>query len=180
MNSPPPDTSHVDPTTTPIQWLQRCALPSTFPGFFLFINTSAGLRSTSRLLEYTRHISRRRDVAQSWMLHPRRYCKLYMAGDSTERSALVESKAAGTFQDNAYRNPTTEDTSSERTRTKYTESTERLDERSPLLSAQDLEDNVASLHGDLSSSHILELHDGETQKSKSTWYLFILTLSIGG
>ncbi|KAL8932459.1 MAG: hypothetical protein Q9211_006302 [Gyalolechia sp. 1 TL-2023] len=55
-----------------------------------------------------------------------------------------------------------------------------LNENSPLLLPQRLEGDNSSVGSD-ASIHELELLDGEErEESKSVWYLFVLTLSIGG
>ena len=51
-----------------------------------------------------------------------------------------------------------------------------MNEHSPLLSAQ--RDDHACLNREL--GRLLELDGGEVEESKSFFYLFILTLSIGG
>ena len=60
-------------------------------------------------------------------------------------------------------------------------SLESLDEHSPLLSAahsfQDDDYVFERIH---TPAHTLDWQDGQAEETKSTWYLFLLTLSIGG
>ena len=100
-----------------------------------------------------------------------------MAWDSIKASASVKSEVAGASEDKV---TSIEGISSESPGQKRGESFERLSEQSPLLFAQDLEDNFTLPNSDLDTGSTLEWHDGEAPESKSTWYLFILTLSIGG
>ncbi|MCJ1482930.1 hypothetical protein MMC06_003096 [Schaereria dolodes] len=56
-----------------------------------------------------------------------------------------------------------------------------LNEQSPLLSPQYLEDDQTLLAGSTGTpANELEWRDGGAEESKSVWYLFLLTLSIGG
>ena len=57
---------------------------------------------------------------------------------------------------------------------------EPLNENSPLLSPQYPEDGDAFLQRPGTPADILDWNDEEAEESKSVWYLFLLTLSIGG
>lgn len=59
-------------------------------------------------------------------------------------------------------------------------SLEVLNEDSPLLSPQRREDDVASIGSGTPVDELEFLDDEEQEESKSVWYLFVLTLSIGG
>lgn len=54
-----------------------------------------------------------------------------------------------------------------------------LNENSPLLSPQRFQNERGSEDHDISTS-LLDWNDGEEEESKSTFYLIILTLGIGG
>lgn len=62
---------------------------------------------------------------------------------------------------------------------KRSEASLDLNERSPLLSPTHIENWRHSEDHDTPSG-LLDYNDGEVEKSKSVFYLFILTLSIGG
>lgn len=64
------------------------------------------------------------------------------------------------------------------TRTKA--SLEILNENSPLLSPQRIDDDGTLLDSDTSVDELDFLDGDEQQESKSVWYLLVLTLSIGG
>lgn len=55
-----------------------------------------------------------------------------------------------------------------------------LNENSPLISPQRIEDDSSPLDSDTSVDELDYLDGEEQEKSKSVWYLFVLTLSIGG
>lgn len=55
-----------------------------------------------------------------------------------------------------------------------------LNEDSPLLLPQRLEDDRGSIDSDTSVDELDFLDGEEKEESKSAWYLFVLTLSIGG
>ena len=95
-----------------------------------------------------------------------------MAGINTEGSTLVKQGVK--------RIPNAGHAIPELLARKHGEPAGQIGEQSPLLSARDLEDNISINSSDLGSTRVLEWHEGESQESKSTWYLFILTLSIGG
>lgn len=59
-------------------------------------------------------------------------------------------------------------------------SLEVLNENSPLLSAQRIEDDTDLVDSDTSVDELDFLDGEEQQESKSVWYLIALTLSIGG
>lgn len=59
-------------------------------------------------------------------------------------------------------------------------SLEILNENSPLLSPQGIEDDSSPLDSDVSVDELDFLDGDEQQESKGVWYLFVLTLSIGG
>ena len=59
-------------------------------------------------------------------------------------------------------------------------SLELLNENSPLLAPQYLEDDDRLLQGSTTPAGRLDWNEGEAEESKSVWYLFLLTLSIGG
>lgn len=59
-------------------------------------------------------------------------------------------------------------------------SLEVLNENSPLLSAQRIEDDNSPLDIDPSVDELEYLDIEEQEESKSVWYLIVLTLSIGG
>ncbi len=60
------------------------------------------------------------------------------------------------------------------------ESEDYLNETSPLLSPKSLENEQLTEGGSRTPSGLLELNEGDEEQSKSVWYLFLLTLSIGG
>lgn len=57
---------------------------------------------------------------------------------------------------------------------------EELNETSPLVSPQHPRDDESLLRREFVPLDALNWQDGEVEPSKSTWYLFILALSIGG
>ncbi|MCJ1339359.1 hypothetical protein MMC09_004648 [Bachmanniomyces sp. S44760] len=59
-------------------------------------------------------------------------------------------------------------------------SLELLNEQSPLLSPQYALDEHDPLRRESTPADTLDYNDGPDEKSKSVWYLFLLTLSIGG
>ena len=59
-------------------------------------------------------------------------------------------------------------------------SLELLNENSPLLAPQYLDDDDSPLQRSSTPAGRLDWNDGEAEESKSVWYLFLLTLSIGG
>ncbi|KAL8716037.1 MAG: hypothetical protein Q9225_006277 [Loekoesia sp. 1 TL-2023] len=59
-------------------------------------------------------------------------------------------------------------------------SLEALNENSPLLLPQRVDDDIGSTDSDTSVDELDFLDGEEQEESKSVWYLFVLTLSIGG
>lgn len=59
-------------------------------------------------------------------------------------------------------------------------SLELLNENSPLLSPQRREDDDDTISSGTSVDELDYLEGEEQEESKSVWYLFVLTLSIGG
>lgn len=60
------------------------------------------------------------------------------------------------------------------------ESEDFLNETSPLLSPEQAEDRQFRRGEIRTPSGQLECNEGDEEQSKSVWYLFLLTLSIGG
>ena len=60
------------------------------------------------------------------------------------------------------------------------ESGDFLNESSPLLSPQATNDDHITREEIRTPSGLLEWNEGDEEQSKSVWYLFLLTLSIGG
>jgi len=64
--------------------------------------------------------------------------------------------------------------------TRGSESESSLNESSPLLSPEPSDNERLTGGGSSPPSGVLDWNEGDEEQSKSVWYLFLLTLSIGG